>query len=96
MKEPEDLLSRDPGGRRFVGLAGCQAGPDAVTIRRFREALSQGQLVQELLRTLDRQLESRAFRASKGRIVDAGIVPVPKAPGSRREHEQIRAGNPPG
>lgn len=85
------------GGSPFCRRAGRMSG---LAGRRHHPALQgsaePGTACAGALRTFDRQLESRNFRASKGRIVDAGIVPVPKALGSRREHEQIRAGNPPG
>ena len=91
----ERELLRDLLARRFVGLSGAQFGPDATTIWRFKEALTRAGVIETLHETFNRQLDDLGFRASKGQIVDASIVPAPRQRNSREENEAIKAGDPP-
>ncbi len=91
----ERELLRDLPARRFVGLSGAQFGPDATTIWRFKEALTRAGVIETLHETFNRQLDDLGFRASKGQIVDASIVPAPRQRNSREENEAIKAGDPP-
>ena len=94
-EETERFLLRDLLARRFVGLCGCEFGPDFTTIWRFKEALTRAGVLDALHDAFSNQLDELGFQASKGQIVDASIVPALKQRNSREENEAIRAGNPP-
>ena len=94
-EETERFLLRDLLARRFVGLSGGEFGPDFTTIWRFKEALTEAGVLDALHDAFSRQLDELGFQASKGQIVDAGIVPAPRQRNSREENEAIREGNPP-
>ena len=94
-EETERFLLRDLIARRFVGLCGCEFGPDFTTIWRFKEALTRAGVLDALHDAFSNQLDELGFQASKGQIVDASIVPALKQRNSREENEAIRAGNPP-
>ena len=94
-EETERFLLRELLARRFVGLCGCEFGPDFTTIWRFKEALSRAGVLEALRDAFSKQLDELGFQASKGQIVDASIVPAPRQRNSREENEAIKAGNPP-
>ena len=94
-EETERFLLRDLLARRFVGLCGCEFGPDFTTIWRFKEALTEAGVLGALHDAFSKQLDELGFQASKGQIVDASIVPAPRQRNSREENEAIREGNPP-
>jgi len=94
-EETERFLLRELLARRFVGLCGCEFGPDFTTIWRFKEALSRAGVLEALHDAFSKQLDELGFQASKGQIVDASIVPAPRQRNSREENEAIKAGNPP-
>ena len=94
-EETERFLLRELLARRFVGLCGCEFGPDFTTIWRFKEALSRAGVLEALHDAFSKQLDELGFQASKGQIVDASIVPAPRQRNSREENEAIEAGNPP-
>ena len=87
-EETERFLSRDLLARRFVGLCGCEFGPDFTTIWRFKEALTEAGVLDALHDAFSNQLDELGFQASKGQIVDASIVHAPRQRNSRE-------GNPP-
>ena len=94
-EETERFLLRDLIARRFVGLCGCEFGPDFTTIWRFKEALTEAGVLDALHDAFSNQLDELGFQASKGQIVDASIVHAPRQRNSREENEAIREGNPP-
>jgi len=77
---------------RFLGLSIGDRVPDAKTIWLFREKLKESGVFSELFLEFDRFLKNNGFEAKKGQIVDASIVSVPKQRNSRKENEQIKAG----
>ena len=91
----EDIVDDRLTFRRFVGLEASQKSPDATTIWRFREALVEAGVMQELFEIFNRHLEEQGFRAEKGQIVDASIVAVPKQHNDPKENKAIKEGNPP-
>ena len=94
-EDTERELLKNLLARRFVGLSGRQFAPDFTTIWRFREALTRAGVIDALHEAFHKQLDDMGFRASKGQIVDASIVPAPRQRNSRGENETIEAGNPP-
>ena len=91
-EDAEDIIDERPTFRRFVGLEHSRKAPDATTIWRFREALAQAGVIQELFHTFDRHLARQGFQAVKGQIVDASIVEVPRQRNTREENGTIREG----
>lgn len=80
---------------RFLGLHASSKVPDATTIWRFREDLTQAGKVAELFVKFDSFLNDQGLKARKGQIVDASIVKVPVQRNSRDENKQIKNGEQP-
>lgn len=76
----------------FLGLGPGDAVPDEKTVWLFRERLKDLGLVQVLFKQFNDDLSGAGFAASKGSIVDASIVPVPRQRNSRGDNETIKAG----
>jgi IS5 family transposase len=74
--------------RQFVGIdLGQEPVPDETTVCKFRHVLEQHQLGEEILGTINLQLQARGVRISTGTIVDATIL---HAPTSTKNREQQR------
>jgi IS5 family transposase len=80
---------------RFLGLNIDERVPDAKTIWLYREQLSELNLIKELFERFDLYLSNNGFKAQKGQIVDANIVPVPVQRNSKEQNERIKAGEVP-
>ena len=80
---------------RFLGLHAASKVPDATTIWRFREDLTNAGKVAQLFSQFDAFLSEQGFRAQKGQIVDASIVKVPVQRNSRDENKKIKKGEQP-
>lgn len=80
---------------RFLGIEIGEKVPDATTIWRFREELTNAGVVKELFRKFDTFLCQSGFQAKKGQIVDASIVSVPKQRNTRDENQRIKQGEVP-
>ena len=72
----EKQLARDLIFRRFVGLNLSDAIPDHSTIWRFREALKDGQLFDQLLLEIQDQLAQKSLFVRLGSIsiIDASVI----------------------
>lgn len=81
---------------RFLGLDLCDPMPDAKTIWKFRNDLSQTDVMEELFCLFDKKLESEGFITHKGTIIDATFVDAPKQRNSRDENKKIKEGEIPG
>ncbi|TAF37380.1 MAG: IS5 family transposase [Alphaproteobacteria bacterium] len=77
---------------RFLGLQPEDSVPDAKTLWCFREELVRLNLMKELFKDFDYQLDAQGYKAQKGQIVDASFVDVPRQRNTREENEQIKAG----
>ena len=77
---------------RFLGLDICDPVPDAKTIWKFRNDLSQTDVMVELFYLFDSLLESEGLITHNGTIVDATFVDVPKQRNSREENKKIKEG----
>ena len=75
---------------RFLGLDICDTVPDAKTILKFRNDLSQTDVMEEMFILFDSMLESEGFISHKGTIVDATFVDVPRQRNSREENKKIK------
>jgi IS5 family transposase len=77
---------------RFLGIDLGGKVPDFTTIWLFRESLAHSGLERALFEQFDGYLRDHGFAARKGQIVDASIVQTPRQRNTRRENEQIKAG----
>jgi len=80
---------------RFLGLELASDVPDEKTIWLFREKLAQSGLMKKLFKRFKKKLRSAGLIASKGCIIDASFVDVPRQRNSREENEQIKKGETP-
>ncbi len=81
--------------QRFLGLAPEDRVPDAKTLWRFREQLACQGLVEKPFDAFDEKLWLAGYLPRGGRIVDAGLVNVPRNCNRRKENEQIKEGKVP-
>jgi len=66
-----------PAARRFAGLFCGRPMPDSTTMPDFRRLPELHVLGEAIFRAISRHLESKGFRLSRGRTVDATIVAAP-------------------
>ena len=78
--------------REFLGLSIGDDIPDAKTIWLFKDELAKQGTVEKLFTHFGEQLNGNGYRAQKGQIIDASIIPVPKQRNSREENAQIKEG----
>lgn len=78
--------------RRFVGLSPEEEVPDASTISRFRNQVTEEGLIDELFEQFEQLLRKAGYAAKGGQILDATMVPVPVQRNSREENEKIKKG----
>jgi transposase, IS5 family len=78
--------------RKFLGLEMGEQIPDAKTIWLFRNQLAEKELVEPLFERFGQQIAEQGYRAQKGQILDASIIPVPKQRNPKEENEQIKSG----
>lgn len=79
----------------FLGLDPGDEVPDEKTLWLFREQLTELGLVAPLFEQFDAALSSSGFAASKGSIVDASIIPVPRQRNGRGDNQTIKEGHVP-
>jgi IS5 family transposase len=66
--------------RRFAGIdVGCEAGPDATTMLKFRKLLNDHKLGEALFAQVGIVLQSKGFKLKTGTIVDATIIGAPSS-----------------
>jgi IS5 family transposase len=74
--------------RSFAGIdLGREPVPDETTVCKFRHLLEEHRLGGEMLETVNRHLEDKGIRITRGTIVDATII---AAPSSTKNREQKR------
>lgn len=79
----EEALGDRLSFRRFVGLGLDGGSPDHSVISRFRKALRERGLDQQLFEEVERQLEARGLLVKSGTLLDATLVEAAvKKPGS--------------
>ncbi len=82
--------------KRFLGLGMGEPVPDAKTIWKFRNDLSQTEdAIRELFLLFDEELEKEGLITHKGTIIDATFVDVPRQRNNRKENETIKNGKTP-
>jgi IS5 family transposase len=77
---------------RFLNLGIEDSVPDATTLWLFRQQLTDKGLIEPLFERFDEYLREQGYQAEGGQIVDATLIPVPKARHRREENEQIKQG----
>lgn len=81
--------------QRFLGLSPGDRVPDEKTIWLFREDLSKEGGVMPFFRLFEDFLHKAGYKASRGQIVDATIMEVPKQRNTKEENEEIKKGQTP-
>lgn len=74
---------------RFVGLSLNSPKPDHSTICRFRQALLELNLYEELFQEINRQLEERGLLVREGAIVDATLITSARRPRKTIDIEEM-------
>jgi IS5 family transposase len=80
---------------RFLELSLTDKVPDSKTIWKFREQLTEANLIQPLFDKFGEYLKENGFKAEKGQLIDATIVETPIQHNSSKENEQIKKGEVP-
>ena len=79
--------------KRFLGLVVGEPVPDAKTIWKFRDDLSQTEdAIRDLFLRFDKALEAEGLITHKGTIIDATFVDVPRQRNSRDDSKTIKSG----
>ncbi len=77
---------------RFLGFDLCDKVPDAKTVWKFKNDLSQTETIEKLFNLFDEQLENEGLITHKGSIVDATFVDAPRQRNHRDENKKIKKG----
>lgn len=77
---------------RFLGLESFDIVPDAKTIWKFRNDLSQTDAVEECFHLFNKMLEDEGLITQSGTIIDATFVDVPRQRNTHEENEKIKNG----
>jgi IS5 family transposase len=77
---------------RFLSLKMTDKVPDAKTIWKYREQLTEAKLIKPLFDKFGEYLKEKGFQATGGQILDATIIPVPIQHNTEEETEQIKKG----
>lgn len=85
----EDQLIDRLSFRRFAGLPLDQKVPDFTTFWRFREALTEQGLVEELFAQITAQLETKGLILKRGTVVDASIIESAGRPLSDEDRKEL-------
>jgi len=80
---------------RFLALTMTDKIPDAKTIWKYREQLTEESLIKPLFNKFDEYLSEKGFKASGGQLIDATIIEVPIQHNSADETEQTKKGQTP-
>jgi len=80
---------------RFLGLSLGDRVPDAKTIWLFRDTLVKADVMEDLFKLFNLQLEQQGIISHKGTIVDATFVEAPRQRNTREENRQIKEGKTP-
>jgi len=79
----------------FIGLKPRHLAPDAKTFRAFKNRLSEHEQITVLFDHFTQQMNEAGYRARKGQIIDATLIPVPIQRNSREENARIKQGEQP-
>jgi len=85
--EVEDRINDSLSFSSFLELTIDQTSPDHSTISRFRTAMTGAGAYDELLKSINKQLEQHQILVKTGAIVDASIVETPLKPKGKSNYE---------
>lgn len=74
---------------KFCCISMDQAVPDSTVLCRFRNALNKHNAFEELLQTINQQMEATGLMVIKGVIVDASVTPTARKPRGTKEYEIV-------
>ena len=80
---------------RFLGLNFEDRVPDQKTIWHYREVFTETGTVKTLFNKFNAMLDKMGLMASKGTLIDASIIEVPRQRNTRDENQQIKNGETP-
>jgi len=80
---------------RFLDLTIADDIPDSRTVWKFKEQLTDLQLVEPIFNLFLKQVESLGMILNEGKIIDASFVEVPRQRNTKEENKEIKAGNVP-
>ena len=80
---------------RFLGLESFDSVPDAKTIWKFKNDLSQTDAMEKMFCLFDAMLEEEGLITHNGTIIDATFVDVPRQRNSRDDNKKIKEGEVP-
>ena len=79
--------------QRFLGVKISDDVPDATTIWRFREVLTEKGAIKKLFDQFNKYLDETGIVVNEGSIVDASFVDVPRQRNSKEENKSIKEGS---
>lgn len=79
-RELEEALKDRLSFKRFVGLSFEEEVPDHTVLNRFRNALIEAKLLEQLFGELDKQLEKAGVILKRGTMLDATLIEAVSAP----------------
>lgn len=88
----EFLISDRLSFMRFLGLKLSDKVPDAKTIWKFRDRLTQSNAIDALFARFESALREAGYIAMSGQIIDSTLVAAPKQRNSAEEREAIKKG----
>ena len=80
---------------RFLGLESYDTVPDAKTIWKFRNDLSQTDAIEECFHLFNEMLAAEGLITHSGTIIDATFVDAPRQRNTREENQKIKNGEVP-
>lgn len=83
----EEMVNVNLSAMTFCGLQLEDDVPDHSTLCRFRNELTEKKAWDRILRKVNKQLEAKKIKVSKGQIVDASITESPWSPKGKTEYE---------
>lgn len=86
----EDELIDNLSFQRFVGINWNNEIPDFTTLWRFKEALIEHHLSDQIFELIQQQLEGKGLLLKRGTVVDATIIQSKNRPLSNKTREQLQ------
>jgi IS5 family transposase len=87
--EIEEQVNDSLSFMRFLDLTLEDSVPDHSVISRFRTTLSELNVYEELLVTINKQLEKKNILVNKGIIVDASVTDTLRKPRGKKEYQVV-------
>ena len=93
----EKLEEFGKGTLRVIRFTGTRLGfgPDAKTLHKYRSALAESGVMDELFAVLTQQLVAHGYELQEGAMIDGSLVRVPQQRFTKTEQEQLAAGTAP-